>query len=62
MDPAAQTTTSVGAEKSFGPGQADEIRFVGSNVTGAIVPASGHWIMEENPGATTTLVLEFLAK
>ena len=53
---------AVGAEKSFGPGQADEIRFVGSNVTGAIVPASGHWIMEENPGATTTLVLEFLAK
>src|SRR3954463_2783154 len=53
---------AVGAEKSFGPGQADELRFVGSNVTGAIVPGSGHWIMEENPGATTTLVLEFLAK
>src|SRR4051794_33523210 len=53
---------AVGAEKSFGPDQADELRFVGSNVTGAIVPGSGHWIMEENPGATTTLVLEFLAK
>src|SRR3954464_15663126 len=33
---------AVGAEKSFGPGQADEIRFVASNVTAAIVPASGH--------------------
>src|SRR5689334_1043753 len=38
---------AVGAEKSFGPGQAEEIRFVGANVSGAIVPASGHWIMEE---------------
>jgi pimeloyl-ACP methyl ester carboxylesterase len=53
---------AVGAEKSFGQGQAEEIRFVGANVTGAIVPASGHWIMEENPKATTQTVLEFLAK
>jgi pimeloyl-ACP methyl ester carboxylesterase len=53
---------AIGAEKSFGPGQAEEIRFVGTKVSGAIVPASGHWIMEENPGATTKLVMEFLAK
>ena len=53
---------AVGAEKFFGPGQAEEIRFVGTNVSAAIVPGSGHWIMEENPGATTKLVLEFLAK
>jgi pimeloyl-ACP methyl ester carboxylesterase len=26
------------------------------------VPASGHWVMEENPAATTKLVLDFLAK
>jgi pimeloyl-ACP methyl ester carboxylesterase len=53
---------AVGAEKSFGAGQAEEIRFVGNNVAGAIVPGSGHWVMEENPGATTKVVLEFLAK
>jgi pimeloyl-ACP methyl ester carboxylesterase len=53
---------AVGAEKSFGPGQADELRFVASNVTSAIVPGSGHWIMEENPEATTKLVLDFLEK
>jgi pimeloyl-ACP methyl ester carboxylesterase len=53
---------AVGAEKSFGTGQADELRFVAGNVTGAIVPGSGHWVMEENPDATTKLVLEFLAK
>ena len=53
---------AVGAEKSFGPGQADQIRFVATNVAGGIVPGSGHWVMEENPGATTQLVLDFLAK
>src|SRR5262249_29057277 len=51
---------AVGAEKSFGTAQADDLRFVAANVTGAIVPGSGHWIMEENPEATTKLVVEFL--
>jgi pimeloyl-ACP methyl ester carboxylesterase len=53
---------AVGAEKSFGTGEADDLRFVASNVTGAIVPNSGHWIMEENPQATVDLVTAFLAK
>jgi pimeloyl-ACP methyl ester carboxylesterase len=53
---------AIGAEKSFGSGMATELRFVASEVTGAIVPASGHWIMEENPQATIELVTEFLAK
>ena len=51
---------AIGAEKSFGPGMADELRFVASNVTGGIVPKSGHWIMEENPQATITLVTGFI--
>ena len=46
----------------FGTGMAVELRFVASNVTGAIVPDSGHWIMEENPAATTRIITEFLAK
>jgi len=53
---------AVGAEKSFGTAMADDLRFVASNVTGGIVPKSGHWIMEENPQATIPLVTEFLAK
>jgi pimeloyl-ACP methyl ester carboxylesterase len=53
---------ALGAEKSFGPGMAVELKFAAANVTGGIVPASGHWIMEENPQATTKLVLDFLAK
>jgi pimeloyl-ACP methyl ester carboxylesterase len=50
----------LGAEKSFGPGQAEVLRFAASNVTAGIVPGSGHWIMEENPTATVALVRAFL--
>jgi pimeloyl-ACP methyl ester carboxylesterase len=53
---------ALGAEKSFGAGMADDLRLVAKNVTGGIVPDSGHWIMEENPAATVALVTEFLAK
>ena len=53
---------ALGAEKSFGLGMAEVLRFVGNNVTAGIVPGSGHWIMEENPQATVRLVTEFLRK
>jgi pimeloyl-ACP methyl ester carboxylesterase len=52
---------ALGAEKFFGKGMADEMQFAASNVTGGIVPNSGHWIMEENPQATVRLVTDFLA-
>ena len=58
----AMPVLAVGAEKSFNSGMADELRFVATTVTVGIVPASGHWVMEENPEATTKLVLDFLAK
>lgn len=53
---------AIGAEKSFGPGMADELRFVAGNVMGGIVPDSGHWIMEENPQATVQLITGFLTE
>jgi pimeloyl-ACP methyl ester carboxylesterase len=53
---------ALGGEKSFGKGMADEAGFVAANVTGGIVPNSGHWIMEENPQATAQLVTAFLSK
>ena len=53
---------ALGAEKSFGKAQAEVLGFVASSVTGGIVPASGHWIMEENPQVTVKMVTEFLAK
>jgi pimeloyl-ACP methyl ester carboxylesterase len=53
---------ALGAEKSLGAGEAETLRFVAANVTTGIVPDSGHWIMEENPKATTNLIVNFLAK
>jgi pimeloyl-ACP methyl ester carboxylesterase len=53
---------AIGAEKSFGTGMADVLRFVASNVSVGIVPSSGHWIMEENPQATIKIVTEFLMR
>ena len=52
----------IGGEKSFGPAMADDLRFVATNVTTEILPASGHWIMDENPQATMQLVTGFLAQ
>jgi pimeloyl-ACP methyl ester carboxylesterase len=53
---------AVGAEKSFGTAMADDIRFVASNVTGAVIANSGHWLMEEQPAATIAAVRAFLEK
>jgi pimeloyl-ACP methyl ester carboxylesterase len=53
---------ALGGEKSFGPAQADDLRFVASNVTMGIIPASGHWIMDENPTATIRMIVDFLSK
>ena len=53
---------AVGAEKSFGAGMADELRFAANHVESGIVPSSGHWVMEESPEATMALVMEFLGR
>jgi pimeloyl-ACP methyl ester carboxylesterase len=53
---------ALGAEKSFGTAEAATLRFVATNVTMGIVPGSGHWIMDENPGVTTALIIDFLSK
>jgi pimeloyl-ACP methyl ester carboxylesterase len=53
---------AVGGEKSFGSMEATVMRAAADDVTEAQVPGSGHWIMEENPGATTKLVTAFLAR
>ncbi len=53
---------AVGGDKSFGAAEADTLRLVAVNVTMGIVPGSGHWIMDENPKATTALIVDFLAR
>ncbi|MBV9246065.1 MAG: alpha/beta hydrolase [Methylobacteriaceae bacterium] len=53
---------AIGAEKSFGPLMADDMRFVAVNVTGAVIANSGHWLMEEQPDATIAAISAFLEK
>jgi pimeloyl-ACP methyl ester carboxylesterase len=45
-----------------GTGMADIVRFVATDVEAAVVPHSGHWIMEQSPQATIDLATRFLAK
>jgi pimeloyl-ACP methyl ester carboxylesterase len=51
---------AIGGEKSFGATMAKIMRFAASNVREGVVPDSGHWIMEENPTATISIVRAFL--
>jgi pimeloyl-ACP methyl ester carboxylesterase len=51
---------AIGAEKSYGSRMADELRFVASDVTGAVIANSGHWLMEEQPANTMAAILPFL--
>jgi pimeloyl-ACP methyl ester carboxylesterase len=57
----AMPVLALGGEKSLGTAEADILRFVATNVTMGIVPGSGHWIMDENPKATTALIVNFLS-
>jgi pimeloyl-ACP methyl ester carboxylesterase len=51
---------AIGGEKSFGTTMAEIMRFAASDVREGIIPDSGHWIMEENPTATISMVRTFL--
>jgi pimeloyl-ACP methyl ester carboxylesterase len=53
---------ALGAEKSYGMKMKEDLDQVATNVKGGVVSDTGHWIMEENPDATTKLVVEFLTK
>ena len=53
---------AIGADKSFGTAMADALRFVASDVRGAVVANSGHWLIEEQPAATIAAITGFLAK
>ena len=51
---------AIGADKSFGTQQADIMRLVATNVSGIVIPNSGHWLMEEQPAATVAAIKKFL--
>ncbi len=51
---------AVGGAQSFGPMMAVVARAAANDVQEAVVPDSGHWLMEEQPAATITLIRTFL--
>jgi pimeloyl-ACP methyl ester carboxylesterase len=53
---------AFGGEATFGPMIGEVIRCVADNVEDAIIPDCGHWITEEQPQATTDLVVDFLRR
>jgi pimeloyl-ACP methyl ester carboxylesterase len=53
---------AIGAEKSFGTQMAADLQFVATDVTGVVIPDSGHWLMEEQPAATIAAIRDFIGK
>ncbi|PZU88167.1 MAG: alpha/beta hydrolase [Chelatococcus sp.] len=53
---------AIGGEKSFGTEMAAVMRAAATNVSEGVIPDSGHWVMEENPAATVTMIRAFLDK
>jgi pimeloyl-ACP methyl ester carboxylesterase len=51
---------AVGGGKSFGASEAVVMRNVAVNVREAVVPNSGHWLMEESPTYTVNLIRDYL--
>ncbi len=51
---------AVGGDHSYGAHLASEVGFAATNVRGAVIKDSGHWIMEEQPEQAVTLLLSFL--
>jgi pimeloyl-ACP methyl ester carboxylesterase len=51
---------AIGGEKSFGATEAVVFRAVAVNVREAVVPNSGHWLMEESPTYTVALIRDYL--
>jgi pimeloyl-ACP methyl ester carboxylesterase len=51
---------AIGGGKSFGPMMATVMRFAATDVTEAVIPDAGHWLMEEQPAATVKVVRDFL--
>jgi pimeloyl-ACP methyl ester carboxylesterase len=58
--PLSMPVLAIGGEKSFGPMMATVARAAATNVQGVVIPGSGHWLMEEQPKATVSVIVDFL--
>lgn len=53
---------AIGGDKSYGASMKSEVDYVASNVEGAVIQNSGHWIMEEQPEQAIDVIVPFLAR
>ena len=56
----AMPVLAIGAAGSLGTFVPDQVRQYATDVTGVVVPGSGHWIYEERPAELTGILLDFL--
>jgi pimeloyl-ACP methyl ester carboxylesterase len=52
---------AIGGDHSLGATMAYIMRFAADNVREVVVKDSGHWLMEEQPTATVTAIVDFLS-
>lgn len=52
---------AIGGDHSFYTTMAHIMRFAADDVHEAVIADSGHWLMEEQPAATVTVIRDFLA-
>jgi pimeloyl-ACP methyl ester carboxylesterase len=58
--PLPMPVLAIGGEKSFGTTMATVARAAATNVQGAVISGAGHWLMEEQPTATVSVITRFL--
>jgi pimeloyl-ACP methyl ester carboxylesterase len=51
---------TIGGDKSLGDALGQQMKIVATNVTVVVVKDAGHWILEEQPQATTDALAKFL--
>jgi pimeloyl-ACP methyl ester carboxylesterase len=52
---------AIGGDHSYGASMKSELEFVASDVQGAVILDSGHWIMEEQPKQALAIITRFIA-
>jgi len=52
---------AIGGDHSLGSTMAYIMRFAADNVHEVVIPQSGHWLMEEQPKATGSAIVDFLS-
>ena len=53
---------AIGGDHSYGASMKTEFGYVASNVEGAVIENSGHWIMEEQPQQAIRAIVAFIEK